>query len=226
MTNDADPSQGHETHSPHEPTLSPAEYWEQLYRERGQSWSGNQNAALDREATPLTPARALDLGSGEGGDALWLAGMGWTVTGVDISPTALAFGRARAEDLGLADRITWVEADLSTWQPQEEFDLVSAHFLHSHVELPREQILRRMATAVAPGGTLLVVGHLPNEHMTGSGHAALELPTPGEVLDALDLREPEWAVVTSAIVERIGRMPDGTDAPLLDSVLAVRRAMS
>ena len=76
-------------------TQSAAEYWENRYRENGRSWSGNVNVALEREVAGVAPGTALDLGSGEGGDALWLARRGWSVTAVDIAPSALAVGQAQ-----------------------------------------------------------------------------------------------------------------------------------
>lgn len=205
----------------HEPELEPAVFWENRYSERGQSWSGLPNAALEREAAPLVPGSALDLGCGEGGDALWLAGAGWRVTAVDISPTAIAFGAARAAEAGLD--IRWIEADLASWWPEEEFDLVSSHFLHSPVELPRDDILRRAAQAVAPGGMLLIVGHAAPPPGSGHQHNDVALPTPDEVLASLDLAEGEWSIVTNALVERRAVRPDGDAATHVDSVLSVRR---
>ncbi|MCS5718053.1 class I SAM-dependent methyltransferase [Herbiconiux sp. CPCC 205763] len=136
-------------------------FWEGRYREREQIWSGRANRALvdvvDQLAVP--PGRALDLGSGEGADSIWLAEHGWQVTGVDISGTALSRAGVHASDRGVADRITWLQADLASWTPPAEYDLVSACFLHSPVAFPREEVLRHAAGAVAAGGYLLVVGH-------------------------------------------------------------------
>jgi len=203
---------------------SAAEYWESRYRENGRSWSGNVNAALEREIGGVAPGTALDLGSGEGGDALWLAHNGWAVTAVDISPTALAVGAAAQ---GPHDVITWVAADLAEWQPSARYDLVTSCFLHSWVELPREAILRRAATAVAPGGLLLIVGHAgvphwatPDEH----AHHAQELPGPDEVLASLELEHPsDWTVLTRALIERAATAPDGSTGLIADSVLKLRR---
>jgi 2-polyprenyl-3-methyl-5-hydroxy-6-metoxy-1,4-benzoquinol methylase len=143
-----------------ESTPTAAEYWEDRYR-GGKTWSGKVNAALERELAGVTPGTALDLGSGEGGDALWLARNGWSVTAVDIAPSALAIAAAEARP---DDDVTWIAADLSTWQPDRTFDLVTSCFLHSTVELPRDAILRRTAAAVAPGGQLLIVGHYGAPH--------------------------------------------------------------
>lgn len=210
----------------HAPTA--AEYWENRYRENGKSWSGNVNAALEREIAGVAPGTALDLGSGEGGDALWLARQGWSVTAVDISPTALGIGAAAQEP---GDDITWVAADLAEWQPPTHYDLVTSCFLHSTVDLPRDAILRRTAEAVAPGGILLIVGHagiqwaLPADH----DHAALDLPTPQEMLANLARDNPawastNWAVLTSALVERTATAPDGSLMTIEDSILKLRRS--
>ena len=138
-------------HSSDEALTDPAEFWEARYLshrgENGAVWSGKVNAAVEREVSGLTPGTALELGSGEGGDALWLAAQGWSVTALDISANALAVGAAKAAELGLADRVEWMQTDLATWRPSAEYDLVTAAFLHSPVELPREEILRRAVSA-------------------------------------------------------------------------------
>jgi len=198
----------------------PAEYWDNRYRSLGRSWSGNVNAALERELDGAPAGTALDLGCGEGGDALWLARQGWRVTAVDISPTALAIGAGEQQP---GDDITWIAADLAVWQPPERYDLVSACFLHSEVELPRVEILRRAAGAVAPGGSLLVVGHF-GDH----GHAQLALPGPDDVRVSLfaegsELAADDWTVATSALVGRTATFPDGTTRPVVDSVLRLVR---
>lgn len=203
--------------------LDPATYWETRYRDRGQSWSGRPNSALVREVTGLPPGRALDLGSGEGGDAIWLAQGGWWVSAVDISGSALALGTRNAATAGVGDRITWIEADLATWHPVESYDLVTSGFLHSPVELPRDDILRRAASAVAPGGLLLVIGH--GDFPPWSSHRPddVVLPNPDEVLADLQLEEGDWTVLTRAMLERVATGPDGTTGTLSDSVLSLRR---
>ncbi|WP_348652184.1 class I SAM-dependent methyltransferase [Streptomyces sp. 71268] len=135
------------------------EFWEARYRAGERLFSGEPNDALRTEVADLPPGRALDLGCGEGGDAIWLAQRGWRVTAVDVSPTALLRGARNARAAGVGDLVDWHRHDLARSFPTGTFDLVSAHFLHSPVELPRGQILRTAAAAVAPGGTLLIVGH-------------------------------------------------------------------
>ena len=200
-----------------------ATFWENRYRESDRAWSGRANAALEHEAADLAPGTALDLGSGEGGDALWLAQNGWSVSAVDISPTALARGRAAAAIAGLTGRIRWITADLATWQPDGPFDLVTAHFLQSPVELPREVILRRAAATVAPGGVLLVVGHAEFPPWSKHKPDGVPLPTADDVLASLELAPERWEILTKAAVDREATGPDGQVATLVDSVLTLRR---
>ncbi|NLU72943.1 class I SAM-dependent methyltransferase [Streptomyces sp. HNM0575] len=133
--------------------------WDEWYAERDRIWSGRPNDVLVRETEGLRPGRALDLGCGEGADAVWLAGQGWRVTAADISCVALDRAAEHAVEAGVVDRIDWQRHDLGVSFPEGAFDLVSAQFLHSYGDLPREEILRRAADAVAPGGTLLIEGH-------------------------------------------------------------------
>lgn len=136
-------------------------FWEERYAGPGFAWSGNPNPVLVAEAGTLTPGRALDIGSGEGGDALWLAARGWRVTGVDISQNALDRARARVTEANAeaAERIEWRRTDLTAWTPTPRgYDLVTAQFMHLPAPL-RTVLFRALAEAVAPGGTLLIVGH-------------------------------------------------------------------
>ncbi|MEU9095416.1 class I SAM-dependent methyltransferase [Streptomyces sp. NPDC048428] len=201
---------------------SDAELWDERYRESHRIWSGNPNTALVREVEGLKPGRALDLGCGEGADAVWLARQGWQVTATDISRVALDRAAEHGADAEVADRIDWQFHDLGVSFPEGEYDLVSAQFLHSMGDLPREQILRRAAAAVAPGGVLLIVGHagFPAwEH----DHADMQLPTTDEVLASLELPEERWDVLVSAEHERVQNDPDGNPTTRTDNALKVRR---
>ncbi len=146
--------------------------YDELYRSAPAVWSGRPNRQLVVEGSVLPPGTALDAGCGEGADALWLAERGWRVTAVDFSTVALDRGAVRARERGLDDRITWLHADLDAWTPAEgRFDLVTAHYLHSR-GADRPALFRRLAAVVAPGGTLLVVGHLL-EGVAGEGHGEI-----------------------------------------------------
>ncbi|TNC27728.1 class I SAM-dependent methyltransferase [Amycolatopsis alkalitolerans] len=129
--------------------------WEERYRST-ELWSGQPNAQLVAEVADLPPGTALDAGCGEGGDALWLAARGWTVTGADFATIALKRAAEHAEAAGV--QVEWVHADLTSWTPPKRFNLVTGHFLQLPPE-DRAAAFARLADAVAPGGTLLIVGH-------------------------------------------------------------------
>ncbi len=197
-------------------------YWEDFYGGRQGRWSGKPNALLVGEVSDLTPGTALDIGCGEGGDAIWLASQGWQVTAVDVSATALARAADHAAAAGVTMAIEWERHDLAVSFPSGSFDLVSACYLHSRVQIPRERVLRSAAAAVAPGGTLLVVGHAG--FPSGSEpDAEIHFPTPQEVLDDLALPAEQWQVKRSDFVTRQLPGPDGEPATRADNVLNVGR---
>lgn len=196
--------------------------WEDHYSAKPQVWSGRVNTRLAEIAAQLTPGRALDVGCGEGADAVWLAEQGWAVVGADISSTALERARAEAQRRNILSRITFEQHDVSETLPEGPFDLVSAQFLHSTVAMDRTAILRRAAAAVAPGGSLLIVDHAaaPPWAATIAHH---EFPTAEQVLAALDLDERRWQRVRVETVDRSAVGPDGAPAVLHDSVMWLRK---
>lgn len=209
----------------------PDEWWNTFYAERDQIWSGKPNAVLVTEVSDLLPGRALDLGCGEGADAIWLAEQGWAVTAVDISSVALGRAAVHAKDAGVADRIEWQQHELGKSFPDGEFDLVSAQFLHSKTELDRDAILRSAAGAVAPGGVLLIEGHMgfpssehqEGEHEAHNPHPDVHFPTPEEVVQSLALADGEWDVLVSEVHDRAQVMRDGVAINRRDSTVKVRR---
>lgn len=131
--------------------------WDHRYG-GGRMWSGNPNGTLVAEAEDLAPGRALDVGAGEGGDAVWLAEHGWRVTASDISQRALDHVADVAAERGLA--VEYLHADANGVAPFEAgaFDLVSAQYA-SIPRTPDDRAVHNLLAAVAPGGTLLVVSH-------------------------------------------------------------------
>jgi SAM-dependent methyltransferase len=176
------------------------------------------NGHLISEIGRLEPGVALDAGCGHGADALWLAGRGWQVTAVDFSAAALAQGRSTAEAAGpdLAGRIDWVEGDLATWIPGPgRYDLVVS--LYVHIAGPVAEMVGRMAGAVAPGGTLLLVGHQPIDPATGdptpaAGQVQVSLDSVTRALDAND-----WKLI---VAEERPRPAAGSG---VDAVIRARR---
>ncbi|WP_432544143.1 class I SAM-dependent methyltransferase [Kineococcus sp. SYSU DK002] len=214
-----------------DPTARDArELWEGVYAARdGHVWSGHPNAALVDAVADLTPGTALDLGCGEGGDVLHLAAHGWRATGADVSDTAVERARAHAADAGLADRATFERHDLGVSLPAGRYDLVTASFLHSYAFLDRVAVLRRAAGVVAPGGSLLVLGHVSRPEQLGPfaadgfPDAVVDLPTPEELRAALALPEQEWTVARSALTERTTTFDDGSTGVWVDGVLRLDR---
>ncbi|WP_427005125.1 class I SAM-dependent methyltransferase [Pseudarthrobacter sp. H2] len=199
-------------------------FWDERYRQHGSVWSRSPNPQLVAEAAGLRPGSALDVGSGEGADSTWLARHGWRVTAVDISSVALARAAARAaEDAEVAGQITWAHQDLtSSPPPAGTFDLVSVQFMH--VPAPeRTALYQRLAAAVAPGGTLLIVGH----HPTDLGAGVPRPSSPGLLFAAeeiaADLDPEEWEILVCEARPRPAEDPAGNPVTVTDSVLRARR---
>lgn len=209
--------------STHETDQTAQEYWEAHYGERERIWSGRVNVQLAAVAADIAPGRALDLGCGEGGDAVWLAERGWQVTAVDISETAMGRAAAEAEARGVRDRIQFERHDLSDSFPDGVFDLVSAQFLHSTVRLERPQILRRAANAIAPGGVLIIVDHAAPPPFSKKVPHDHPFPSPEEVLAELDLPAAKWERERVDVVDRAGIDPDGQPFTWRDNVMVLRR---
>lgn len=137
-----------------------ANEWDERYASTDLVWGAPPNPVIAAAAWPLARGRALDLGCGEGRHALWLALHAWQVTAVDFSRVALNKGAtvAAKQARRTRDRITWVEADVTTWEIPGEFDLILIVYLHFPAEV-RIALMQRAARALAPGGTLVVLGH-------------------------------------------------------------------
>ncbi|MFJ9588559.1 class I SAM-dependent methyltransferase [Streptomyces acidicola] len=196
-----------------------AQRWDEMYRSRDQVFSGNPNGVLVAEATDLPPGQALDVGCGEGADALWLARRGWQVTAVDISEVALQ--RAAAEAVDLKGRVAWARADLTTTPPPADaFDLVSIQYFPL-LRRPDHAALRGLLDAVAPGGTLLFVTHaladLAPRHEEDFDPADYYQPD-----DIAQLLGPTWTILINETRPRTTPPPAGTPHTH-DTVLRARR---
>lgn len=195
--------------------------WEERYSGEQQVWSGNPNPQLVAEVSALTPGTALDVGCGEGGDVIWLAQRGWTVTGADFSANGLARAARHAEEARVADRTNWWQVDARTFDAHgRSYDLVTTHFLHPP-DGGMVEVTRRLAQAVALGGHLLVVGHAPSgvfTHLPTSHRNAMFLAE--ELLPAL----PDD--FEALVVEQRPRtmVRDGAVVDVHDSTLLARRA--
>lgn len=207
------------------------ESWDERYSASPAVWSGHPNAQLVAEVSELMPRQtsgpapggALDVGSGEGADSIWLATRGWQVTAVDFSQVALDRGATHAAAAGseVAERITWMQQDLVHWQPESQsFDLVSAQFMH----LPADDLrplMSRLADAVTIGGTLLIVGHHFTDIATG-----LRPDIPDMFFTAADLAARlgrGWSVDVAEERARMAAGPDGDQVEINDTVLRATR---
>ncbi|GAA2015796.1 class I SAM-dependent methyltransferase [Nakamurella flavida] len=179
-------------------------YWEEHWDRPATAGQAPVNPHLVRETATLTPGTALDAGCGVGTEARWLAGQGWQVTGADISGAALAAARdhAGADDPG--DRPTWIEVDLGIWEPRERWDLVVSHY--AHPAIPQLDFHRRLAGWVAPGGTLLIVGHRHGPGGHGQehhgDHPPAEATATTDGITAL-LAGGQWRIDTAREVDRV-----------------------
>ena len=136
--------------------------WDGWYADRERMWSGRPNGALVAEVTGLRPGRALDVGCGEGADAVWLAQAGWDVTALEVSGVALERAAGHARDAGVA--VSWVHAELARAQLEPaSFDLVSAQYPAVR-RTPDAAAERALLRAGSPGGMLLFVHHAGMEH--------------------------------------------------------------
>jgi SAM-dependent methyltransferase len=186
--------------------------WDRRYDASDLVWSATPNAVVAREAADLPPGRALDLASGEGRNAIWLAERGWRVTAVDFSAVATARARRLAQErLGAAaTRVEAVTADLMTWSPPPAgADLAVLAYLQLSVG-ERRHVHRLAAAALASGGTFLLVAHHRDNLTEGVGgpQDPAVLFTPDEVervvaaegVDAHQADAPAHAVALDVLV--------------------------
>jgi SAM-dependent methyltransferase len=196
-----------------------AAFWDAMYRKHHAPWDGEPNPFLPEDLADLAPGTALDVACGEGSDAIWLAKRGWRVTAVDISDVALERGRAADLD----QQVTWIQADLLDWQPPANaYDLISVHFLH-FPPAERPAFFGRLAQAVRPGGTLLVVAHHPSDLETTIGRP----PIPDLFFTADDvaasLAPGGWEILVGGTRPRSATDREGRTVTIHDMVLKARR---
>ncbi|WP_285756742.1 class I SAM-dependent methyltransferase [Nocardiopsis ansamitocini] len=209
------------------------EYWDQIWQgDRAQSMgTGRPNPHLVQEVGDLVPGTALDAGCGAGAEAIWLATRGWQVTGADIAPAALDRAAERAADAEVAERVRWVRTDLSTWEPGTRYDLVTTHY--AHPAMPQLEFYDRIASWVAPAGTLLIVGHLHHDatadgHGHGHGHdpdgpPASASATAAAITARLD--PAQWEVVTAQESHRAMTGHDGHATTIHDVLVRATRRL-
>jgi SAM-dependent methyltransferase len=208
---------GHDHHG--QPPFGEAA-WDERYRSSARIWSGQPNPQLVAEISGMAPGRALDVGCGEGADAIWLARRGWEVEAVDISGVALERAAAHATEAApeASPRIEWRRADLvADPPPPGPFDLVSVQFMQLPPEL-RAGLFSALAGAVRPGGTLLIVGHHPSDLGSGVRRPPMpELFYTGD--DVAELLDDNWSVDVNEARPRKATTTDGLEVTIHDAVL-------
>lgn len=200
-------------------------FWDGVYADRpaGTDRRPRPNVRLTETVTGLPPGDVLDLGCGEGGDALWLADEGWHVTAVDVSGVAVQRLTDLARSRGLADRITARRHDLRESFPTGAYDLVCAHYLHTPLDLDRADVLRVAAHALRRGGRMLVVDHGSAAPWSWNQDPDAPYPTPRQVAADIGLDPATWTVERADAPRRIATGPNGESAEVTDHVLIIRR---
>ena len=194
--------------------------WDERYGASGESlWSGRANGVLVGELAGRATGRALDVGCGEGGDAIWLARAGWDVTGVDVSAVALDRAATAAAAAGVTVR--WICADVATLAPSAVgYDLVSVHYPALR-HAPGDPAIRALLAATAPGGTLLVVGHAPLDPDWARARG-FELSDYVGVDDVAAELDDDWAIERRETRPRVDPVHEGSPHTH-DDVLRARR---
>lgn len=193
--------------------------WDERYASTELVWSAGANRFVVEELAGLAPGRALDLGAGEGRNAIWLAEQGWQVTAVDFSTVGLAKGAKLAESRGVS--IDWVEADLLEYRPvADAYDLVLLAYIHL---LPDdfEALLSQAAAALAHGGTLLVVGH--DVDNIAHGYGGPQVPEILHRADAVVSALPGLRIQRAGQAHRPVQTPEG-ERVAIDTVVRAQRA--
>lgn len=217
------------------PEVAEDGFWEDLYAGADTRWSGRANPALVTalESVPPEPAagraapdrtasdrrgrgRAVDLGCGEGADALWLAARGWDTVGVDVSTTAVDRAEAAARAAGIGtDRLRFRTDGVLGLGEEAAFDLVCCSYLHAPSQAKREELLARAGLLVVPGGHLFVLSHLLGDEEA--------VATPQEQVTALGLERGHWDVIAAAQSPKTAELPGGGTLERLDLSLLLRR---
>ncbi len=194
--------------------------WDDRYRGATHLWTERPNQLLVEEISGLKPGRALDLGAGEGRNAVWLAEQGWQVTAVDFSGVALERGAAAAKRSGV--HVEWVPADLTEYTPAAAvFDLVVILYLHLQ-PAARRGVLERAAMALRPGGRLLIVGH-DLENLAG-GHGGPQEPSVLYTPDLIAAELPGLTLARNETVKRQAHTHEGVATAFDTLVLAMKPA--
>ncbi|HEX6947917.1 MAG TPA: class I SAM-dependent methyltransferase [Acidimicrobiia bacterium] len=189
--------------------------WDEKYRAASDRlWSAEPNLFVADRLAHHRPGRGVDLGSGEGRNAIWLARRGWQMVGVDFSTVAVERARRASSE------VSWQVADVREWEPEQQVDLVLIAYLQMVPE-ELELVVRRSATWLDPDGELFMIGHDRTNLEKGYGGPSEEsvlwdLPTIKEWLGGLEIVEAQR-------VRRPVETPEGVKLAR-DALVRARRA--
>lgn len=198
--------------------MTQRDIWNERYRERGALWGVGPNQFVVDRLAGAAPGRVLDLGAGQGRNAIWLAQQGHRVTAVDVSDVAMTQGRQIAAQAGVA--VDFIAADLETWEPApEEFDLVLLAYLQAPA--PARRALHAKATrALAPDGKVLVVAHHVDNLKHGLGGPPMEEVLFEEEGLASDFAELK-VIENSRVIRHVDK--DGEVGDAIDIIFMAQR---
>lgn len=188
--------------------------WDERYRSTDRLWSVTPNVFVEDRLADTTPGIGLDLASGEGRNTIWLAERGWDMTAVDFSEVAIERGREHS------DSVHFEVADVLTWQPDRQYDLVLISYLQL-VEEDFEPLIRRAVTWLVPGGELFMVGHDQTniEHGVGGPQYPEVLWDVERIVSWLDGLQ----IVEAGVVERPVALEDSVEIAR-DALIRARAA--
>ncbi len=172
--------------------------WDQRYQATERLWSVEPNMFVADRLGPSQPGVGLDVASGEGRNAIWLASRGWKMTAVDFSEVAVEKGRSQTDQVG------FVVADVLTWEPPERYDLVLVAYLHLP-ETQMREVIERVASWLRPGGELFLIGH--DESNIEEGHGGPQVP---EILTRVE-SIVEWLPGLDVVEAQVVNRPVETD---------------
>ncbi len=190
--------------------------WDERYAETHRHWSVTPNMFVADRLRHITPGRGLDLGAGEGRNAVWLASLGWEMTAVDFSRVAIERGAADS------DAVEFVVADVREWEPEGSFDLILIAYIH--LQAPDfEKVVRRAREWLTPGGELFLIGH--DVSNVDHGHGGPQ--DPGILWDVDETRD--WLEGMTIVEAQVVRRPVDTDEGrefARDALIRARSAVS
>jgi SAM-dependent methyltransferase len=180
--------------------------WDTRYEEKELVWSAEPNLFLPPIVETLDIGTAIDLACGEGRNAIWLARNGWDVTGIDFS----AVGIEKARELASDTSVDWLVGDVANYEPARTFDLVLVVYVHLDPDGTRG-LFKGATDALAPGGTLIAVGHALRNLTDGVGG-----PPYPEILWTRDRIAPLLGGLEIVELAEVLRPIDGSEIDAID----------